>query len=247
MSAVVDRSVEISKSSTPAPRVQAPFWQQVWTILRKDIMIEARSGEVLTSSAYLGFLIVLVSSMAFFTGPDSGPLVAPGVIWISISFSLILSLTRSWQRERDGSALDGLLTSPVSHHAIFLAKTASIWTFLIILSLVVVPIAALFLAIDLLEIGTSLSLLVLAASPGIAAMGTIFGLMTVRTGARDLLVTVAIFPLLLPTLLTAVVATRELLIGAAAADMAQYFSLIAVFDIVFFVGAAGLFGILVER
>ncbi len=79
----------------------------------------------------------------------------------------------------------------------------------------VIPVAALFFAIDLVKVGPALLLIALATTPGVAASGTLFGAMTVRTRARDLLLATVLFPLLAPTLLAAVAATRELLGGAS--------------------------------
>ena len=92
-------------------------------------------------------------------------------------------------------------------------------------------------------------LLVIAAvaTPGVAASGTLFGSMTVRTGARDLLLAVVLFPLLAPTLLAAVAATRELFGGAPLSELGDYLKLMAVFDVVFVAGGLSMFGSLVER
>jgi heme exporter protein B len=87
----------------------------------------------------------------------------------------------------------------------------------------------------------------LCATPGIAASGTLFGSMTVRTHARDLLLAVVLFPLLSPTLLSAVAATRELLNGAPVSELLDYFKLMGLFDFVFVVGGLSMFGTLVER
>jgi heme exporter protein B len=87
----------------------------------------------------------------------------------------------------------------------------------------------------------------LVATPGVAATGTLFGSMTVRTQARDLLLAVVLFPLLAPTLLTAVVATRELFGGVALSELGDYFLLMGVFDLVFIAGGVALFGTLIER
>jgi heme exporter protein B len=71
--------------------------------------------------------------------------------------------------------------------------------------------------------------------------------MTVRTQARDLLLAVVLFPLLAPTLLTAVVATRQLFSGTSLGELGDYFLLMGVFDLVFGVGGVALFGTLIER
>jgi heme exporter protein B len=71
--------------------------------------------------------------------------------------------------------------------------------------------------------------------------------MTVRTRARDLMLAIVLFPLLTPTLLAAVAATRDLLGGATLGELVDYLKIIGVFDIVFTAGGLYLFGTLVER
>jgi heme exporter protein B len=111
----------------------------------------------------------------------------------------------------------------------------------------VIPIAALLFSLDLTEVGPGLACVALSAAPGLAASGTLFGAMTVRTQARDLLLAVVLFPLLTPTLLCAVAATRELFGGASLNELGDYFLLMGVFDLVFVAGGLGLFGSLIER
>ena len=86
----------------------------------------------------------------------------------------------------------------------------------------------------------------LLATPGIAAAGTLFGAMTARTGARDLVLASVLFPLLAPTLLAAVAGTRELLGGAPIEQLVDYLKLMGVFAVVFTAGGLGMFGALIE-
>jgi hypothetical protein len=55
-----------------------------------------------------------------------------------------------------------------------------------------------------------------------------------------------LFPLLSPTLLTAVAATRDLLGGAALGELRDYAALLGAFDAVFLAGGLAMFGSLVE-
>jgi heme exporter protein B len=223
------------------------FFAQVMLVLRKDLAIEARTGEVVVSSGFFAVLCVVLVSLALFGGPTTGRLVAAGGIWISVAFAAVLALGRSWQREREESALDGLLVAPIDKSALFVGKTLSVLGFLFAIEIVVIPLAALFFSIDLIRMGPGVVAIALVATPGIAATGTLFGSMTVRTQARDLLLAVVLFPLLAPTLLTAVVATRELFGGLALSELGDYFLLMGVFDLVFGAGGVALFGTLIER
>jgi heme exporter protein B len=216
-------------------------------VFQKDLAIEARTGEVVVTSGFLALLLVVLSSLSLYGGPASTRLVASGVIWLSIAFAAVLALGKSWQRERDESALEGLLVAPLERSAIYAGKALGVLTFLCAIELVVIPVTALFFAIDLVKVGPTLLLIALATTPGVAASGTLFGAMTVRTRARDLLLATVLFPLLAPTLLAAVAATRELLGGASLPELFDYFKLMLVFDAVFIAGGLVLFETLIDR
>lgn len=169
-----------------------------------------------------------------------------GVIWLAVAFAAVLSLGRSWARERDARALSGLLSTPLLPSALYAGKVLGLMVFLAVIQIVVFPVSALFFAVDLLEIGPGLLLVSVFATPGIAAAGTLFGSMTVRTSARDLALSVVLFPLLSPVLLTAVSATRGLVTGLSASELWAYIRLLLVFDVTFLAGGLALFGTLIE-
>ena len=228
-------------------RAPLPSWaHQALVVYRKDLAIEAATGEVTVTSGFFALLVVVLASLSFFGGPTTARNVAAGTIWISLAFAAVLSLGKSWQRERDEGALDGLLVSPLSRSAIFAGKALSVWTFLLAVLAVVLPLSLVLSSIDARMMGP-LVLIALVATPGIAASGTLFGAMTVRTGARDLLLAVVLFPLLAPTLLAAVAATRELFNHASLSELTDYLQIMGVFDVVFVAGGLSMFGTLVER
>src|SRR5690606_3364389 len=74
--------------------------RQVWTIARKDLMIELRSGEVVVTGGFFAVLVTVLSSLAYYMGPQTRNQVAAGVIWLATTFAAVLSLSRTWQRER---------------------------------------------------------------------------------------------------------------------------------------------------
>jgi heme exporter protein B len=234
-------------TSSPSASKRPSWFEQALIVVRKDLAIELSTGEVVVSSGFFALLVVILASLAFFGGAASARTVAAGVIWISVSFSAVLALGKTWQREREEGALDGLLIAPLSRAAIFAGKALGVLGFLLTIEIVVIPTAALFFALDLTQFGPGLAAIALVATPGVAASGTLFGAMTVRTQARDLMLAVVLFPLLTPTLLAAVAATRELFAGVPLAELGDYFRLLAVFDVVFIAGGLGLFGTLIER
>lgn len=236
------------KSPASASPRQRPSWaRQSLILLRKDLSIELTTGEVVTTSTFFALLVVILASLSFYGGPDTRRLVASGVIWLSVTFAAVLALGRTWQREREEAALDGLVIAPIAKSALFAGKALGVLVFLSVVELLVMPVAALLFALDPAEVFVGFALIAAAATPGVAASGTLFGAMTVRTRARDLMLSIVLFPLLSPTLLAAVAATRELLGGAPPSELWDYLQLMLVFDVTFVAGGLGLFGTLIEN
>ena len=215
-------------------------------IFAKDLRVELSRGEVTITSAFFGLLVVVLSSMAFLGGRSAQRELAGGVMWLSIAFAAVLSLGRSWARERDAGALDGLLVTPLRPSALFAGKALGLWVFLTAIELVVLPATSLFFALDVFEVGPGVAVIALLTTPGIAAAGTLFGALTVRTSARDLALSIVLFPLLAPVLLVAIAASRALLGGTSIADLSDFFRLILVFDLAFWAAGLALFGTLVD-
>jgi heme exporter protein B len=228
------------------------FLHGTLAVLAKDLRIEVATREIVTTAGFFAALVAIMASLAFTTGPDTTTRVAPGALWLAIVFASILALGRSWQREREESALLGLLVSPVPRAAIWLGKAAGLRGFVLAVEVVVVPLVALLFHVDLAPIVGPLSAVMFLGTVGVAATGTLFGAMTVRTRARELLLATVLFPLLSPALLSSVSATREIFYAATrgqAVDMgevADWLVLLGVFDAVAIAGGLAMFGALVE-
>jgi heme exporter protein B len=241
-----------SASASPASRVRPSFGGSLVAILGKDLRIELRTREIVTTAGFFAVLVCVMASVSFYSGPAATARIAPGAIWLSIAFSSILALGRTWQREREESALTGLLVAPIPRAAIFLGKAIGVFAFVLAIEVIVVPLACLMFHVDLPIVAPLLVPVLVLGTIGVAATGTLFGAMTVRTRARDLVLATVLFPLLSPTLVSGVAATREIL-GAAAVnravemvDVQDYVLLLIVFDVVAVAGGVGLFGALVE-
>jgi heme exporter protein B len=165
----------------------------------------------------------------------------------------VLALSRSWQREREENALYGLLVSPVPRAAIWCGKAASLLMFLLAVEVLVVPLAALFFHVDLPVVIAPLALVMVLGTVGVAATGTLFGAMTVRTRARELVLAIVLFPLLSPALLSSVQATREIFYASERGmpvnfgEVSDMLLLLVIFDVVAIAGGTAMFGALVEE
>jgi len=222
------------------------FLSATLAVAGKDLRIELRTREVTTTTGFFAVLVALLSSLSYTAGPKTTERVAPGTIWLSLAFTAVLAIGRFWQREREESAFLALRTAPIARAAIFAGKALVLLGFLLVVEVIVVPVVALVFHIDLDRVALPLVLVMLAGTVGVAATGTLFGAMTVRTRARDLMLAVVLFPLLAPALLAGVSATREILVGAELSELGDYFILFGLFDFVAIAGGLGLFGALIE-
>lgn len=215
-------------------------------MLLKDLRIELNTREIVVTSGFFAILVSVIGSMSFYFDPNSAIEIAPGIIWIAVAFSSVLALSRSWQRERENDALSGLLVMPIDRSAIFVGKALGILLFVLVIELLSVLVVSLLLSVPLGRVWLGLLALSLCATPGVAAAGTLFGAMTVRTSARDLVLASVLFPLLAPTLVTAAVGTRDLFGGAPLSSLGDYMMLMGLFAALFIAGGLGMFGALIE-
>jgi len=244
----------------PRPEFTTAPWRAILSggargaavVLYKDLRIEIATREIVTTTGFFAALVIILTSVAFTTGPAATTRVAPGALWTAVLFSSVLALGRSWQREREESALLGLLVSPIPRAAIWLGKAAGVFVFLMAVEVVVVPLVALLFDVDLPRVAGALTLIMVFGTVGVAATGTLFGAMTVRTRARELLLATVLLPLLSPALLSSVAATREVFYASASGqpvdfgEVRDWLLLLGVFDTVAVVGGMALFGGLLE-
>jgi heme exporter protein B len=209
------------------------LWSAALLVLRKDLQIELRTGEVTVTTGLFATLVTLLASLSFFIDEATARLVAPGVLWVSVAFAGVLAMGRSWSRERDNDVFRGLMLSPAPRAALYVGKLLGTLVFLAVVESVVLLEVAVLFNLDLAPVFGPLVLLLVLGTIGFAAAGNLFAAMGVRTSARDLVLAVALFPVIAPALLCGVIGTRELLAGAPIADTWAWVKILIAFDLTF--------------
>jgi heme exporter protein B len=221
-------------------------WRAALYVFQKDLRIELRTGEVTVTTALFATLVTVLGSLSFFIDDASARLVAPGVLWITIAFAGVLAMSRSWGRERDNDVFRGLLMSPAPRAALYLGKLLGTLVFLGVVECVVLAEVALLFNLELGRVIGPLALLLALGTIGFAAAGNLFAAMGLRTSARDMVLAVALFPVIAPALLCGVVGTRELLAGAPLHDVWSWVRILTAFDVTFVTAGVLLFELLVS-
>ena len=215
-------------------------------IAKKDLAIELRTREITVSTGFFAVLIAAITSLSFFVDDALSRNVAPGVLYVAVAFSAVLAISRSWGREREQDAMRALLVAPIPRLAIYLGKAISTLAFLVVVEAILLPLVGLLYHVDFGDVLAELVGILLLATLGIVLAGTLFGAMTVKTSARDLMLSVVLFPLITPVLLGAVVATRELL-GHNEAEVIAWIKILLAYDVVVGLAASVMFDPLVSE
>lgn len=182
-------------------------------ILRKDLLIEWRTKARL--NALLFFAISTLLLFSFALGPDTKLLrvSSAAYLWLALLFASVLALGESFRVERENGALDGLRMTPTDARAIFLGKALGNALLLWAMSAVLAPVlSALFDVKYAMGAGPLLATLALGCL-AIAAPGTVYSAIASNARARDVLLPLLLFPMLVPALMAAVKATHLVMQG----------------------------------
>jgi heme exporter protein B len=206
---------------------------EVGAIVRKDLVTELRSGEILLSMVLFSGLVVLVFAFAFVRDGAPVPDVAAGILWVSLAFAGTLGLSRAWDREREADGLRAMLLSPASRTAIYLAKVVVIFFFLSATAVAVVPLVGLMFNVPLLAHGGRLLLLLALGLLGFSLLGAFFGALMARNRARDLMLFIVLYPLLFPLFICGVMGTAQVFSPEPShAHLELFTAVLVLFDVV---------------
>jgi heme exporter protein B len=211
------------------------FLRQVWAIVRKDLVTELRSREMLSTMGAFSVLVILLFAFAFDLRVARAGTVAPGALWSVIAFAGMLGLGRSLSSEIDRGVFDALLLAPVDRSAIFLGKATGIIVFMFIIEAVILPLFVIFFNLPFFQ--PAILLIVMLGTIGYGGIGTLLSTMAANTRLREVLLPVLLFPIAIPALLAAVKCTAGALDGRAFDEWSNWFGLLVAFDLIM-LGAA---------
>ena len=221
------------------------FLAPVVALAWKDILLEIRTRDIVVSVFIFALLVVVVFNFALNVTPTLADELAPGILWVAFAFAGVLAMNRAFVLEKDRCSLDGLLLTPVSRDAIYFGKMIGVFTFMIVVEIVLLPVFAVLLNFDVFSLG--LILVILLATLGFACVGTLFSAIAVHTRSREIMLPVLFLPLVLPVIIGAVEASAGLLSGSGILSVGRWLGLIGVFDAVFLAVCPWAFGLIMEE
>jgi heme exporter protein B len=203
-------------------------------VLKKDLAIEVKSFEILSTTLFFAVSCILIFSFAFVKQGAPVQDAAAGILWIAIAFSGTLALGRTFERERYGETLRALLLAPAPRPAIYVGKLLGMVLVMLATQALLVPMVALLFQAPLFNRPLLMLTLLLAGTVGFAAVGTLFAAMLVRARTRDIMLPILLYPVTIPVMIAGVQGTSALLLATPDEPMAiMWIQIVAAFDVVF--------------
>jgi len=184
---------------------------------------------------------------AFALDPDSGVLdrATPGLFWLAVLFSALLAIQRAFAIEAADGNRDGLRLSGLDPAGIYLGKMTAIFTQLAVLELVL-GIGVLVLYSSHVTGWALMVATCVAATAGIAAAGTLYGVVAAGLRVRETLLPLLLLPVLSPVLIGSVRAFEAARNGNPGEGW-PWVGLLAVFAVAYTIFGAFGFGPLLEE
>lgn len=214
--------------------------------LWKELLLQWRTRSQLMAVFVFGAAALLLFSFAI--GPNSQALrtFSAGFLWLGLLLSSTLTLAESFHAEMENRALEGLLLLPASPIALYYGKAIANWIQLAILGVALVPVMVVLYDAGTTEVLKLLAIILLGTA-GLSAPGTLYAAMTAQVRAKQTLLPLLLFPLIVPALLAAVNATALAVLGDPMEQSRKWITLLAAFDVIYWSLCGLLYGRVIEE
>lgn len=206
--------------------------QTIW-LLWKDLLLELRHRESILAMFFFGTLLLFVFHFAFEIQAEKVAELAPGLLWLAFLFTGTLGLTQLFQAERENHCLDALLLSPMDRGCLYLAKVFFNLLLMLLVELIVFPLFWVLFNLASWDLLPSLFLVAFLGTLGFCVLGALFAAVTLKARARELLLPLILFPLMIPVILGTVRGMEIILRTGQFEEAVSWLRLLIGFDVIF--------------
>jgi len=185
--------------------------RKIWAIFRKDVLIEFRTKDSLTSMLFFGIVVLVIFNFSLGSLHDTIRSAVPGILWVAFAFSGTLGLNRLFAAEKENGCLQGMLMIPADRGVIYLGKMLASFLFMLIAEAVIFVVGLVLFNLTVWAEIPWLVLVFIVGTLGFTAVGTLLSAIAVNTKLREVLLPLMLFPVILPILINAVEATDIIL------------------------------------
>jgi len=173
-------------------------------IATKDLKLILTRSAGLSQALLLGLLLVFLFSLSLQVGERLSPQAASTMFWLSSIFCQVLIFQMLYAAEEQNSARIGLQLLPTPVQAVWLGKFLAGIVLLTLAQIVFIPAMFVFLNQSLGNHILHACIGILLADIGICACGSLLGALCVGQSGRESILSIILFPLLVPLLLAAI-------------------------------------------
>ncbi len=169
-------------------------------LVTRDVRLAVREGSAIGTA--LGFYLIVVALIPLAIGPDLKLLgkIAPGVLWVALLLSSLLSLGRIFESDFEDGSLEIMALSPLPLELVVVAKALAHWLVTGIPMVIVTPFVGLLLNLDLSAIPVIVATM-LVGTIAISFLGSVAAALTLQSRRSGVLIAVMVLPLYIPTLI----------------------------------------------
>ena len=171
-----------------------------WNIIKRELQIAMRKqAEILNP---LWFFLIVITLFPLVIGPDPKLLsrIAPGVAWVAALLSALLSFERLFRDDYIDGSLEQLMLTSQPLVLTALAKVLAHWLLTGLPLILLSPIAALLLSLEI-SIWWALVLTLLLGTPVLSCLGAIGVALTMGLRKGGVLLSLLVVPLFIPVLI----------------------------------------------
>jgi len=175
------------------------------SLFARDLRLAVRQGGAIGTA--LGFYLIVVTMLPLGLGADLNLLsrIAPGVLWIALLLSALLSLGRVFESDYEDGSLDVLVTGPLPLELVAVAKALAHWVSTSVPLALLAPVLGILLNLELLAY-PALVATMLIGTPAVSFIGAVGAALTLRAHRGGLLIALLVLPLYVPTLVFGIAA-----------------------------------------
>lgn len=214
-------------------------------IAGKDLRIERRARVATNQVAPFALLVLVL--FAFALDPDRGALdrATAGLFWVAVLLSTVLAVQRAFAIETTDGLADALRLSGIEPAGLFLGKTVALVLELLVLEVVLLVGVAVLYATELTS-PVLLAVTCVTATVGLAAAGSLYGVLAAGLRVRETLLPLLLLPVVAPVLIGATRAFESALQGTPGEGW-PWCGLLAVFAAIYVVFGMLAYGPLMEE
>lgn len=202
-------------------------------IAAKDFKLSFFRASSLFQAFILGLILVFVFSLSRETGELTSAQAASTIFWLASVFCQVLIFSNLYGIEENNGARFGLLLAPIPAQSIWLGKGLCGLLLLLLSQIVFLPACVIFLGQELGAFWLQGLLTLLLTDLGIVALGSLLGVLAQGQGGRESMLSILLFPLLIPVLLAGIKSGAVAFSSSPILDSANWFAIAAAFDAIF--------------